>query len=292
MKFQILIVSISPQRKRELELQIQALRLRDHVNIIYINASTPENSKEYLRGAEKKSYNEICCALSHIHCLEMACLRSSPEFTLVLEDDISFHKTHFLNVIHELIDTWDTVVYPNQIVSIGWVPMTSRNKYRKMPTHSKLQFKKGARLINRHNWGTQGYMFRKQDIQDLTKELLRPSFLELRSFIEKYNKIHGTSACTITIDNMIFKILKQTIVYPPILIERKVDSHMGHKNWSYCWPHLFSMNDPELDEYFPIDRPSHSCETCNYHTNRKSNYTAHLQSKKHRQNHLQKSLLK
>ena len=289
MKFQILIVSISPQRKRELELQIQALRLRDHVNIIYINASTPENSKEYLRGAEKKSYNEICCALSHIYCLEIACLRSSPEFTLILEDDISFHKTHFLNAVSELIDTWDTVVYPNQIVSIGWVPMEKKETYDKMPAHANLKFMKDAKLITRHNWGTQGYLVKKQQIKDLTKKLSRPTFTELRIYIEKYNKKHGTHADSVTIDNMIFKILKQAIVYPPILIERQVDSHLGHRNWSYCWPHMFSKNDPRLNDYFPVkSKVYYDCEICNYHTNRKSNYTIHLQSKKHRQ----KSLLK
>jgi hypothetical protein len=252
MKFQILVVSISTERKHELERQIKKLRLRNHVNIIYINAATPENSKQYLEGADKSSYNEICCALSHFYCLEMACLQSSPEFTLVLEDDVSFHKTDFLNVIYELIENWDTLVTPNQIVSIGWVPMGSRYKYNKLPVHSRLSYREDAKLITRHNWGTQGYLFRKQDIQQLTKDLLRPTFTELRSYIENYNKENDTNVCPITIDNMIFKILKQAIVFPPVLIERKVKSHLGHINWSHSWPYLFKKNDPHLKEYFPV----------------------------------------
>jgi hypothetical protein len=251
MNYQIVVINASKQRKKEMENQFNLLNLHDKVNIVYLPAATPENSQHYLPtdGYTDQQKKYICCGLSHLYCLEFACLRSSPEFTVILEDDVALHKIHFTNAIEELIEKWNSF-HIFKIASLGWVPADTRGFFDRLK-YIPLHFKEDTRLIPIYVSGFQAYIVRKKDIQPILPTLLYPTYKDFENYVEEYKKKYNMNWLKpISIDSVLNGILKQCAVYPPVVIERKTESLLEHNNWGKYWNKWFA--DPyskRLDEF-------------------------------------------
>lgn len=258
MSYQIVVISVSKERREYLERQFQKLNIKDkNIRIHYIRAATIENSQDYLPNNTNINLNfsVLCCARSHLFCLEYACLSSSPEFTLILEDDVVLHKTQFFNVIEEIIERWDEVIVPRKIVSLGWVPVETPEWYDKLRIFHTLKCLNGSGITYIINPGLQAYLVRKKDIRPILSTLLYSTYQELDIYIEKYKKEHNDKYMNSrTIDYYLNVILGQAVVYPPIAIEKDFSSTLNHNNWNNYWSRFFKNREKRLDDFLLTER--------------------------------------
>jgi GR25 family glycosyltransferase involved in LPS biosynthesis len=255
MNYQIIIISICEKRKEMIKKQLEMLNLTD-IQTVYINPATIENSKQYLPKdiTDENTLKIICKTLSHLYCLEYAGLKSSPEYSIILEDDVAFHKIHFRNAIEEIISQWDSSFPHCKMVSIGWIPM-NRKFVEEITTFKRLYYSTGSRIIHLYACGSQGYIVRKKDIANEIKNLLYPTYDELKTYISQYKETHKIqhSFDSVAVDGFLNTILNQHVLYPPLLIEQKMPSHVGHNNWSYWNNYFNSPYHKRLDEYLLLE---------------------------------------
>lgn len=250
MTYQIVIISISHERKTFMEKQLEKLNIKNNIRIHYIRPATPENSKHYLPTNSTKT-SVICCALSHLYCLEYACLSSSPEFTVIIEDDAVFHKTQFVNCIEEIIERWDNIIYPRKIASLGWVPVENPEWYDKLRISHSLRCLNGTGITYIFNPGLQCYIVRKKDIKPLLSTILYSTYEELDKYIENYKKNNNdTYINSYAVDYFLPTLLGQAVVFPPVVIENSFHSTLQHDNWKLYWNAFFKGKEKRLDDYF------------------------------------------
>ena len=98
MNYQFIVISISEERKKLIEYQFNCLK--KECKVIYMEECVPSNSGEYIKDIlDESDKKKVCCVKSHFKALEIASNDSSTDFSIVLEDDVAFHKSQFLNVI-------------------------------------------------------------------------------------------------------------------------------------------------------------------------------------------------
>lgn len=257
MNYQFIVISISEERKKLIEDQFK--HLKKECKVIYMEACIPSNSEEYIKDIiDESDKKKACCVKSHFEALEIASNDSSTDFSIILEDDVAFHKSQFLNVIEEFIQEWDTKVAPNKMVSLGWVPCKNYSDYPPRPFTGTLKSILGSKIFDHFKAvGLQCYMVRKKDIQTIdfmfkidTYDLLRFGFIK---FLEmtKINFVHpNINDIVIPADHMINWFLDHKIFFPPIAIEQETKSTLGHNNGSIYWDVFFEGYEMIKDDYF------------------------------------------
>ena len=248
--YQFVVITLNQERKQKIEHQFKALEIDD---VYYMNAATIENSKDYLpeTGYSEMEKRVICCMRSHLFCLEFACLQSSPEYTIILEDDVALHKTQLVNAIEEIIQRWDRELLQCGLISLGWVPIESYDMYSNYPPIVRLRYAEGSKVIRVINSGLQMYIVKKSRIKSIIPLLICPTFLRLKQIIDYYkSQSKNTTLNAMVADMFINIIISQGLVHPPLAIEQNITSSLRHRNWDLFWSKYFDQREARLKDYF------------------------------------------
>ena len=99
MNYQFIVITLCEDRKQKIIQSFKDLGVKDS-SIYYLKASTPENSEEYFidTSFDIETKKVVCCAKSHCRAIEYAARDESPDYSIVIEDDASFHKMDFLHL--------------------------------------------------------------------------------------------------------------------------------------------------------------------------------------------------
>lgn len=248
--YQFVVISLNQDRKQKIKNQFDKIGVTD---VYYMNAATIDNSIDYLPsfGYSEQEKKVICCCRSHLYCLEFACLKSSPEYTIILEDDVAFHKTQLINGIEEIIQRWDSELIQCGLVSLGWVPIESHDFYAKYKPLIHLRYGEGSKVLQLINSGLQMYIVKKSRIQHIIPYLIHPTFLQMKQVIENYKSQTKNSILNpMVADLFINVIIPPAIVFPPLAIEQQTESTLEHNNWELYWKPYFSHIIKRLDDYY------------------------------------------
>ncbi len=254
--FQVIVISLSETHRAELMRQIQEMELEKYVRVHIQHAVTPDTANTYLKdsGLTPSEQRVACCARSHYYALEYACLESSPPFSVILEEDVAFHKTQFLHAVRELMEKWTELVTPSRICSLGWVPIAlNREWYESVPGKPLTCFH-GSRVRQVTISGLQAYLFRKEDIRPHIKMFLQPTYNQYKEVVLAFQKATNKRSITpLAVDAVINILFGQTIVYPPLCIEQNAGSTLGHSNWRLYWKPFFTPRPYQLNDYYTFD---------------------------------------
>jgi len=256
-KYHIIVINISEERRKDIITQFEILNSNIPINcktpVTFLRACSPENSSEYLIDSHHYYHNRICCLKSHIEALKMA-YNSKYPYTLILEDDAALHKTYNFNAIEEIIDKWDTVVHPNVLFSVGWIPMKEYNYYTKGKAIGKLDCIAGSKIFNINCMGLQGYIVKSGELGNHLKNLDFKTYNELLVHVKNLgiHKFWGFKDDKefIPSDCIINKMLGQIILFPPIIIETNKPSTLNHTNDKKYWDIFFNGKEDLRDNYF------------------------------------------
>lgn len=256
MSFQIIVISVSPDRKKALMEQVKELELEKHASVHFINPATLQNTSTYFENTQFDDYfkRTICCARSHLFALEFACLESSPEFSIILEDDVAFHKTQFINSIKECIRRWGEIMKNNRILSLGWVPIAKDREWYECIKGDRLNCFHGSNIRHVLISGFQAYMIRKSDFKQYIPILVTRTYLQYKHNVTEFQKqTNKPEINPIIIDGTLNMLFGQMIVYPPLCIERVSVSDLGHDNWHKYWKPFFAPRKEHLYDYLTFD---------------------------------------
>jgi hypothetical protein len=252
-KYQFIVISVSEERKRNLETQFAELGINTPL-LFLPTPSLISNSQSYLPSHVQDTNKQkiICCSRDHLRAIALACNDTSPEFSVIFEDDIALHKTQFIHGIEEIMANWDTWIAPDKMASVGWIPCNNYATY--IPASSKHTMKcvLGSKILHdRFAPGTQAYIVRKKDVAPLVPHLIHPTFDEFFSHIHGMNfpdlpKTNGL----IAIDMYINRILGQAILFPPLVIEQDTPSLIGHTNVTLFWDVFFKDYEAIKKNYY------------------------------------------
>ena len=267
MNYQFIIISLTEERKNKTKELLNIIN-KNNYPVYFLSASTVENSHDFLPISPNDANNQnlmkiICCTKSHLRAIEYASNENSPEYSIILEDDVTFHD-NFDEVLDEIINKLETEnLYSNlQMLNIGWVPCNNYNHYN---SSDKLfdKFSVGIeyKLFNYfYSVGLQGYIIRKSKINDEIKNIISSdTFFDYslkvfdKSEILREANIHNLSSMSIyAIDNVLNKLLNFAILFPPIIIERHEESTLGHDNKTHYWDNFFKNNEEKINNYIWI----------------------------------------
>ena len=254
---QFIIISLTEERKNKTKELLNIVNINNHP-VHFITASTIENSNDFLpqdSNLDENIMKIICCTKSHLRSIEYACDESSPEYSIILEDDVTFHY-NFNEMLEELIIKWKSNnLYNNlSMMNIGWVPCNNFDHYN----YSKIEpidLLQSGKIFNYfYPVGLQGYIIKKSKItEDIKYIISSDTFLEysLKVFdktpmLKEPNK---PSNSIYAIDNVLNKLLNFVTIFPPIIIERNEPSTLGHDNKYYYWDNYFKNNEEKINNY-------------------------------------------
>ena len=252
--YEFIIISANEERKNTMIKQLEYFKIK---NFYFLDASTIENSQEYLN-IENKNDNYLkilCCARSHIRALKNAS-KSKYDFSIILEDDVAFHKNNFIKNVENLINNWDE--YTNQfnsnlkLISIGWVPVNHYNYFENLFDNNSIALNKEFKLKNFIVSGLQGYIVKKTEIADIVDKLYKNTFTELSYTLKT---IYNFDTARIdAVDRYLNRIMKQLIVFPPLMIEQDIKSLLGHANIQNYWDIFFKNYENVKLQYYMFEK--------------------------------------
>jgi len=134
----------------------------------------------------------MCCSLDHYRVIDLASHDDSSAFSIIIEDDVAFHKTKFIKGIEETIKNWDRVAGSDKMVSIGWVPCSHYSNYLLVKPTYVFESIDGVKIIkDRFVVGTQAYIVKRDDIKSYIPLLLHNRYdcddCELKNISNKYD---------------------------------------------------------------------------------------------------------
>lgn len=239
-KYQFVVICCSETRRTIINEQFRLLRIQD-TQVHFIEPATLENSKDYLpAGGHGNDLRVLCCALSHLRSIVYAAKNTSKEFSIILEDDVALHRTDFLNVIEEIISQWNTLVVPDKLCSLGWIPCYNYKDYQQAQSKFSLKTKGYKLLKDRYVHGLQAYIVRKGDLAPYIDDFSPTTFDDFKkNMTSKYHALTDKNETFTAIDTFLPRILGPTILWPMVAIEQEVDSIIGHSNKELYWDKYF-----------------------------------------------------
>jgi hypothetical protein len=261
MSYEFIVITINEERY---ELMSNLFKYLNISNVTFLQASTPDNSKEYLQNYLTHKHSKlICCARSHIRALKH-CADSEYDFSIILEDDVTFINDNFVNSITEIISNWETYSsHGHQMISIGWIPTYNFSKYQKLESKfNNLISIPNCKIIHQlYTPGLQGYLVNKNSMVKHIDYLFQPTFNDfydkiitnsyLINKLNSYN-IPIKDETFMAIDNYLNLFFKQIIVFPPLVIESDIVSTLGHNNNKDYWEPFFYNFEKERLNYINL----------------------------------------
>ena len=239
-KYQFIVICCSESRRTILNDQFRLLGIQE-TQVHFIEPATLENSKDYFpEGHDDKYLRNLCCSRSHLRSVIYAGKSTSKEFSVILEDDVALHRTDFIEVIEDIIGNWISLVYPDKLCSLGWIPCNNYKDYQQVKSNVSLKTKGYKLLKDRFVPGLQAYIVRKSDIEPYSEDFsITPFTLFQQHMKVKYGDVNVVNQDYTTADSYLPRIFGPTILWPMIAIEQEVDSIIGHSNKELYWDRYF-----------------------------------------------------
>ena len=245
--YQFIVISISDERRQKIIEQFNDYNMTPP--IFLENPSTIHNSESYFP-ENTTLYNKkvMCCSRDHLRALELASNNESPEFTIILEDDVAFHKTKFLDGIKEIINNWDNI--PHDMVSLGWVPCNKYENYMNSKPFYKCNTISDVTILNdRYVVGTQAYIVKKDDMKKYSKIFGHTSFDNLEKALRSFNNKYIEDC--IPIDEYLNKVLNSCYTFPPLAIEQDILSTLRDYNHQRrYWINFYNGVEHYMKDYW------------------------------------------
>lgn len=258
---QIVLISACENRKTLIKKQFEELNIT--IPLHFLDASTPANSSDYLPEHYGIALNKIiCCGRSHVRAIEFASRETSPEFTIIMEDDAAIHKTHFKDIVSELIEKWDKYVESHsKIISLGWIPLRKYEEYLDIKSEYIFDCSLDSKILLQNAIGLQAYMLKRQTAKDLTALMYHSTYYKFRDTLRndiKNNKLplftdEWKDYSMISIDHVLNKVILQCVIFPPIIIEQRLPSLIEHSNEVAFWKNFFSNYEHERLHYWSFN---------------------------------------
>ncbi len=181
----------------------------------------------------------ILSTRSHICAIEFAGKETSPEFTLILEDDVALHKTEIKSILSEILNKFDILVKPHSnVLSLGWIPNYNYSNYMERPSNYMLTDKHKLLLV--FTPGTQAYLIKKDVAKAYTPLLKHKTHTTLcKTMLEQNNSLIKTNSQMTAFDDFGTKLLNQCILFPPIVIEQENKSLIRDTTENPYWKKFF-----------------------------------------------------
>lgn len=251
--YQYIIISTGGDRKKITNELLNKVNT-SKAPIYNLQATTISDNDPFL-DCIKDSFTEyekkvVCCIKSHFRALEYASLFNSPEFTIILEDDVTFIKDNFSNIIDELINKLkNNSKYSNiGIFHIGYIIDNSYDKFIESPPFEKLEIDNSYGFYNSfYAFGAQCYIIRKSELQKqkIINLIHSRTFYKCHEIVSTYfNSTHKI----IGIDHIINRVFDFNLLYPPIVIERDEISTIGNNN-KHFWEEYFNKFPEKKHNY-------------------------------------------
>jgi GR25 family glycosyltransferase involved in LPS biosynthesis len=252
---QIIVITANERRKASLIKQFKELNIP--FPVYYLPASTPENTASYFPESETdiKQKRVMCCAKSHIRAIEHAAFETATDFSIIMEDDASLHKSLFVPTVIELVTRWDTLIEKDSLmVSLGWVPFKNYSHYAKDSVKDIISCLPGSKLLPLFAFGTQSYILKKSTALTFTPILKKDKWEDLkRTILELNHPQMQKDNIIMAVDCWMNRLLVQTILFPLIVIEQPIEStiDIGAEVWhSTLWMDFFKGYETERSKYW------------------------------------------
>lgn len=238
---QIVVYYIDDERVKSIQEQISNLNII--IDIHYFRGFTPDDCPLFITDKHQEvGYAEtvgaMCCTKSFGAAVNWF-VKNCPEkkYLITVEDDAMILKTKFQDKLLDIIDSYNKKSDEIDYVSLGYLPLDvnyfiEKNKERIGTIF--YDFWKTKRIYKKNElcpnvWGTQSMLFRReithilndiffQDTTKLIRDKVRQRINSGHLYAEKYD--------VLLIDHCISVIFKQSITYPPLIIEGDYKSHI------------------------------------------------------------------
>jgi GR25 family glycosyltransferase involved in LPS biosynthesis len=252
---QIIVITGNAARKALLMKQFEELNIP--FPVYYLPASTPENTASYFPETETDIKNKrvMCCAKSHIRAIEHAAYETATDFSIIMEDDASLHKSLFVPTVIELVTQWDRLIERDSLmVSLGWVPFKNYSHYAKDSVTDAISCLPGSKLLPLFAYGTQSYILKKSTALTFYPILKKDTWEDLkRTILELNHPQMQKDNIIMAVDCWMNRLLVQTILFPQIVIEQPLASTIdpGAETWhSKLWMDFFKGYEHEHRNYW------------------------------------------
>lgn len=255
MTLTVQIILITGSEKRKALMLQQFMELNIPFPVYFLQASLPENSTSYLPSecsdVEKRT---MCCALSHFRAIEQAAFETSPDVTIIMEDDAALHKEKFVPTVLELLRGWETLI-PNDshMVSLGWTPMKNYSFYEEAKSDKTINCLKDSKILPWFCYGLMAYMIKRTSALKFYPILKQRTYAELVAAVHKEdNKYIPKENRILNVDDWINRLLIQTAIFPLVVIEQRGLSILNNKTDMYgvLWDTFFKGYEDVRKEYW------------------------------------------
>lgn len=255
---QIILITANKERKETMLRQFKELDLYFFCQIHILDASTPDNSQDYLPKdqTDYRKIRQLCCSKSHIRAIEFASLESSADYSIIMEDDAAIDQANFVKGVTEIVERWDVLIPKNcHMVSIGWTPFKHFKELSDMPSKRTIECIPNTKILEWFGNGTMSYIIKKTSAKQFTPLLNHSTFHQLYetitnlngTFIPKRNTIY---ACDLWLN----RLLVQTLVFPMLVLEQKNNTSTiepcGGAWHTDIWNNHFKGYETEIKRYW------------------------------------------
>lgn len=252
---QIIVITGNAVRKSILIKQFEELNIP--FPVYYMPASTPENTASYLpKDTDLQGKRIICCAKSHIRAIEHAAYETATDFSIIMEDDASLHKSLFVPTVIELVTQWDTLLDKDSLmVSLGWLPCRNYSHYTHQSSSRTISCLPGSKLLALFAYGTQAYILKKSTASSIYPIIKKDRLEELKRALLEIKPPHFETDTAITSPDLwLNRLLCQTILFPQVVIEQDTESMLNQSDrHSEIWKKYFTGYESIHREYWAND---------------------------------------
>jgi hypothetical protein len=250
-RIQIIVVTASDERKATMERQIAELDIPYPVH--YLEAKILDKEAVGYVPETMSLINKriVLSTRSHIRAIELAGRDSSPEFSLIMEDDVAIHKADFKRILNEIIENHKKYVSGHSgIISLGWIPCVNYSEFMTRRFAAKINDQ--YRVFNHFfTPGTQAYLIKRGVAKKHTPLFCHNSYENLKKAVLgsdirpcDYNKD------VIVFDDFGTKMLYQCILFPPVVIEQVSRSLIRGTVENPYWEQFFKGHESLKTQYW------------------------------------------
>lgn len=255
----IYIIYCNPERYTFMKTQMEALNIQ---SCTFVQASTPESSREWLGTNPSVNDKLKCCFKSHIDVMKMWLESSSrSDYLLILEDDVCLLKDDFVTKLRNIISIYSKTS-DIDYVSIGYLPNTINkgliHTHLQKYTNNEENMYWGVHKLDFTVWGSQAQLFTRSTIRKIVDLLYVNNADEIYTKISEYvktNTVYQNKVIHPMIDVLLPLLFSQAIVCPPLAIENEMASTIHHDNSRRLtiWRMADKENMLKLGDYYSYE---------------------------------------
>lgn len=214
-KLQLLVVSASESRKALLVQQFAELGIDCPIRYLEAKVLDAEAPEYVPSSASVIDRRIILSTRTHIRAVEIAGLDSSPDFSLIVEDDIALHRADFKKTLTHIPHNYDSLVARHSdTISLGWIPCNNTTYYK---TLKGIPVTDTYSIHTRFTPGTQAYLLKRSKAKEMTPLLKHDTYISLRDkILSLKNPLITSEKQMKAFDEFGTKLLNQCILYPPL----------------------------------------------------------------------------